>query len=131
MKALSLKEPWATAIMLGYKQIETRGWNTRYRGSLLIHASMSTDKESLSSKTFQKILKDTPLNNGFIIAQVNLVDTIEMTEEFIENIKKRGDEYYYGIYGIGRFAWIFDDIKIINPRVEAQGHLGLWDFKIE
>ena len=36
MKALSLYQPWATAIALGSKRIETRGWPTSYRGPLAI-----------------------------------------------------------------------------------------------
>lgn len=39
MKALSLWQPWATAIALGSKTIETRHWDTSYRGPLAIHAA--------------------------------------------------------------------------------------------
>ena len=39
MKALSLWQPWASAITLGLKRIETRSWRTNYRGRLLIHAA--------------------------------------------------------------------------------------------
>lgn len=38
MKALTIRQPWATLIACGAKTIETRGWSTRYRGPLLIHA---------------------------------------------------------------------------------------------
>ena len=40
MKALSLRQPWASLIANGHKTIETRTWRTRYRGPLAIHASM-------------------------------------------------------------------------------------------
>ncbi len=39
MKALSLWEPHATAIALGLKPWETRGWFLDYRGPLAIHAA--------------------------------------------------------------------------------------------
>jgi len=39
MKALSLWQPWATAIARGSKRVETRGWSTRYRGPIAIHAA--------------------------------------------------------------------------------------------
>lgn len=39
MKALSLWQPWASAIALGAKRVETRSWETLYRGPLLIHAA--------------------------------------------------------------------------------------------
>jgi len=38
MKALTLFQPWATLVSLGEKKIETRSWQTNYRGPLAIHA---------------------------------------------------------------------------------------------
>ena len=38
MKVLTIKQPWATLIMQGYKRFEFRSWQTKYRGDLLIHA---------------------------------------------------------------------------------------------
>ena len=39
MKALSIRQPWASLIVLGIKDIENRAWNTRERGTILVHAS--------------------------------------------------------------------------------------------
>lgn len=39
MKALSIKQPWAWLIVNGYKDIENRSWDTKYRGLVLIHAA--------------------------------------------------------------------------------------------
>lgn len=39
MKAISIRQPWAWAIVAGYKDVENRDWPTRYRGRVLIHAS--------------------------------------------------------------------------------------------
>lgn len=39
MKAISVKQPWAWLIVNGYKDIENRSWDTKYRGAVLIHAS--------------------------------------------------------------------------------------------
>lgn len=44
---VSLKQPWADLVMLGYKTLETRVWGTKYRGDLLICSSSS--KESMFS----------------------------------------------------------------------------------
>jgi hypothetical protein len=38
-KALSLWQPWASLIVLGHKDKETRSWPTSYRGRLWIHAT--------------------------------------------------------------------------------------------
>ena len=47
MKAISLWQPWASAIASGSKRIETRSWATNYRGPLLIHAARRCVKEEL------------------------------------------------------------------------------------
>lgn len=39
MKALTIRQPWASLIALGVKTIETRSWSTSYRGPLAIHAA--------------------------------------------------------------------------------------------
>lgn len=39
IRGLSLKQPWLSWIMLGEKTIETRYWETKFRGTLLLCAS--------------------------------------------------------------------------------------------
>ena len=39
MKALTIKEPWASLIINGYKKYKFRSWKTHYRGKILIHTS--------------------------------------------------------------------------------------------
>jgi len=43
MKVLSLRQPWADLIVDGRKKVETRKWNTSYRGWFWVHASKSVD----------------------------------------------------------------------------------------
>ena len=38
---LSIRQPWAWAIIHAGKDIENRDWPTRYRGRILIHAGVS------------------------------------------------------------------------------------------
>lgn len=39
MKVLTLTQPWATLVVIGIKEIETRSWKTNHRGQLGIHAA--------------------------------------------------------------------------------------------
>lgn len=39
MKAISLWQPWAWAILHAGKDVENRTWQTHYRGQLLLHAA--------------------------------------------------------------------------------------------
>ena len=43
MRALSVRQPWAQAILDGIKRVENRTWKTSYRGQLVIHASKTVD----------------------------------------------------------------------------------------
>lgn len=45
MKALSIQQPWAWAILYGGKDIENRTWPTHYTGSFLVHAGKKFDHE--------------------------------------------------------------------------------------
>lgn len=130
MKVLSLTEPYATLIKIGKKKIETRSWKTSYRGKLYIHASSTKiPKEYKNNTELMSLVNVNNLNYGHIICSCDLVDCIEMTDEYIENVKKNSGEYVSGIYAKGRYAWILENVEIIKKPIEAKGHLGIWNFE--
>lgn len=45
MKAISIQQPWAWAILHAGKDVENRTWRTTYRGPVAIHASKAVDPE--------------------------------------------------------------------------------------
>lgn len=47
MKALSIQQPWAWAIVKRDKRVENRTWPTTYRGPVLIHASQACQDSSI------------------------------------------------------------------------------------
>ena len=130
MKVLSLTEPYATLIKNGIKTIETRSWKTSYRGKLYIHASSTRIPKTYKENHDLMSLVDLDnLNYGNIICSCDLVDCVEMTDEFINDIKKnRKNEYITGIYSNGRYAWIFKNIEILDNPIKTKGHLGIWNF---
>lgn len=128
MKVLSITEPYATLIKDGIKKIETRSWKTNYRGKLYIHASSTKiPKEYREKKDLMKLVNINELNFGNIICSCDLVDCIEMTDEFIEKIKKNKNEYICGDYANGRYAWILENIEVLDKPIPAKGHLGIWN----
>jgi hypothetical protein len=130
MKVLSLIEPYATIISMGKKYIETRSYKTNYRGELYIHASSTKiKKEWANNKKLMDLLEGRKLNYGNIICKCNLVDCIYMDEEFINKIKKNHQEYICGIYEIGRYAWILEDIKVLDKKIPAKGKLNIWNYE--
>lgn len=131
MKVLSLTEPCATLIKENKKLIETRSWKTNYRGELYIHASSTRiPKEWKENKEFMELVKDISLNYGNIICRCNLVDCIYMTEEYVKQIKLENyQEYICGKYEVGRYAWILENVEVLDVPIQAKGHLGIWNYE--
>lgn len=126
MKVLTIREPFATLIKDKVKYIETRSWNTKYRGELYIHAAISKDKIREELKPLIK----SKLMYGYIICKVNLVDVVCMNQEFIDKEKKKNyNNYISGRYEVGRYAWILDNVEVLNSQIKAKGQLGLWNYK--
>ena len=133
MKVLSLKEPFATLIKNKKKLVETRSWNTNYRGELYIHASVTKiDKETRNRKELFDLLGNESLGFGRIICKCRLVDCIYMTKEYVEDMKiNRFEEYLCGEYKEGRYAWILEDIEPLEEPIKAKGQLGIWNYYTE
>jgi len=82
MKALSIKQPWASLIAHGIKDIENRTWKTHFRGRIYIHAS------GVSAGTPIELLDENQmklLQSGFcelhypksgIIGEVDIIDCV-------------------------------------------------------
>lgn len=99
MKAISLRQPWASLVVIGAKKFETRSWPTKYRGPLLIHASkafLSHDQTLMFTEPFWSALGERadPYNRGIrasqclptgaIIGRVEVMDCIK-TEIWLKN----------------------------------------------
>lgn len=75
MKCLSIKQPWAYLIMEGIKDIENRGWQTKLRERVLIHASLKIDlAAAYKYKTILPPLDQ--LKTGVILGSVEITDCV-------------------------------------------------------
>ena len=102
MKALSLRQPWASLIADGRKTIETRTWRTRYRGPLAIHASA-------------RPYADLPTGGIVAVAWLYGCRPMETTDE---------DAACIALYD-GAYAWLLSDVQAIGL-IPCKGRLGLW-----
>ena len=64
------------------------------------------------------------MNYGNIICKCNLVDCIYMDQSYIDSVSIKEKEL--GIYEIGRYAWVLDNIELIKP-IKAKGKLNRWE----
>ena len=129
MRAISLWQPWASAVALGNKRIETRHWATKYRGPLAIHAAKRWGSEQRAFARVEKALGRLPgrIPLGAIVAVCRLVDCVP-TEDLMaqrDAFGLRAVERLYGNYEPGRFGWILEDIR---PLPEPIGFVGKQSF---
>ena len=103
MKAISIKQPWASKILKGEKTIETRTWKTKYRGQILLCAS-KIPKSDIS---------------GMAFATADLIDIKIMTKEDEE---AACCEIYPRAY-----SWFLENVKPIRA-FSVRGKLGLFDY---
>lgn len=98
-KCLSIRQPWASYVVRGYKDIENRDWRTSYRGPLWIHAGKKVVGDVGRAKlTFNQITGELSpamdnLPRGAIIGIVRLTDVLEPEENQFE---EWGETYSYG-----------------------------------
>ena len=117
MKTLTVKNPWAGAIMLLGKDVENRTWRTTYHGRILIHTSRTQDTGAYSG-AFGALFKDTifveKLRFGYIIGSVELFDCVR-------NAESRWAE-------AGLWHWRMRDPILFEEPIAIQGSLGLWEY---
>lgn len=90
MKALSIKQPWASLIAHGIKDIENRTWRTHFRGRIYIHScEKKNDLQLLNKEQFLDLVKSkkTPTSDRLadfygrqpvsaIIGEVDIIDCV-------------------------------------------------------
>lgn len=126
MKVLTIRQPWASLIIHGYKKFEFRSWQTKYRGELLIHAGKNVDKEAYS-RLKKYINDDMPL--GKIIGKVELVDCIKTSQEFLTDLRKENKEVYRESIFNEKYAWQVKVLEKYDTPIEVKGKLGLWNYE--
>ena len=158
MKVITLWQPWASLIAVGAKKFEKRTWGTAYRGLLAIHASKKKPSDILRGidiriikKMGQAFGRDDPDNFKKVIAYMDTLPrgAVTATGELvgcweISNYTRYGcvsigvysdiiispnsNEYMFGDWRPGRFAWEIADVKKLDKPIPARGAQGLWDW---
>lgn len=121
MKCLSIKQPWAWAIIHGGKPVENRSYPRKYRGPLLIHAGKTFDHNGYAWMIENKGILGLDIPNlgfpetyfkvGGIIGKVDMVDCVTRYDS----------EWFFGKYG-----FVFKNPEPL-PFQPCRGQLGIFD----
>lgn len=124
MKALTIKQPYASLIVNGYKEYEFRTWKTNYRGKLLIHAGLTLEPLLLNKIESYNI----EYTKGAIIGEVELTDCILVDETLDKKLRKLNPNIYANDH-VNMYAWKLENIKKYDKPIYIKGKLGLWNYE--
>ena len=129
LRALTIKQPWASLLVAGIKTVENRSWTTAHRGPLAIHAGAARERNAaqmivdclgrdLTASERVRWLLDADLPQGQVLGVVELIDVVpvEQTHE--------GESPW----AIGPWCWRVRPGWQFQPhaRPTLAGKLGLW-----
>jgi hypothetical protein len=120
IKALSIKQPWAWAILHAGKDYENRTWYVPHTGLLAIHAGKKIDKEGLLWLHKQGIMPPANLPTGCIVGVVNATECID-TELF----GKPDSKWAFGPFCLKMEIPVAFDVPIL-----CKGQLGLFEVEV-
>lgn len=142
--AITLWQPWASAIPLGLKRNETRNWpypvELEAAPWVAIHAAKAInvddetetyyeicafldEHECLPPATIHQLQHPGALPRGAVVALGRLCGCLRTDE-----IRPEDDplEYAFGNYGPGRYAWRFEALRSLDRAMPARGHQRFW-----
>lgn len=133
MKAITLWQPWAQFMALGFKTFETRGSRVHYRGDICIHAGLYQPPLSAPLRKRMRELgmdPDGKYPRGAVLAVVNLYDC-EPTEIVRDEAETFG-ELLLGNYQPKRFAYLTNNRRLLAEPVPCRGKQAVtWDLPLD
>jgi hypothetical protein len=128
INCLSVKNPWAYAILNLGKNIENRTRGTGYRGILYIHSSAIPDSNAISrvlqiGNSLGRVYPDLTIeemlaNTGCILGYVDLVDCVKA----ISTSNPWGES--------NCVHWYLRNPVLLKKPVPAKGKLGIWKWEV-
>lgn len=159
MKALSIKQPWASLIAHGIKDIENRTWKTKFRGTIYIHASakkvdVDFSTEQISMMLGTELLPDFQfgfVNEKFIVSaiigEVDIIDCVInhpsiwaeksltiYTKPLIKDKNLRGCNEALKMYNENKpiYNWVLANAKLYDkPILNVKGKLSFWETDVD
>ena len=124
MKAFTVYQPYAYAIVAGLKEYETRSMRTNIRGRVAVHAAKG--RSFISMEAVMALPKYPALRFGAVLGTVEIVDCLP-AEEVINILTER--ERSLGNFSPGHFAWVLKNPVMFAEPVTARGKQGWWNWE--
>lgn len=125
--ALTLHQPWGTAVVLGHKSIENRKWAPHQKvigKRIWIHAGNVYDPAGeVFCRERGRIYTKDQVQHGAIIGSVDVVGYVKLGEGSLwsENAWVLNDPWFFGPFG-----WILKNPTRLRVSVPCRGYQTLW-----
>lgn len=116
MKALSVKQPWASLLVHGIKTGEVRTWKTKHKGPLLIVSSQQEDRKAMEH--FNHVPGSLPA--GKAIGIVDVWDCREFTKGY--------ERFALRPFVKDAYIWLVRNPRKIEP-FAVSGRLGMFEIE--
>jgi hypothetical protein len=124
MNAISIREPWAWAILHAGKDVENRDWPTRFRGTVAVHATkgLTRDEHLLASMQIEETSGLRPpafpmlKTRGFVVGLVDIIGCVD----------EHSSPWFQGEYG-----FLLENPRPLVRPVYCRGALGFWNLPPE
>src|ERR1035437_9541803 len=143
MRAITIIQPWATFFALNVKHMETRSFDTKFRGHVAIHAGLAWPCRIGESAQFGAfdverdksglLLRGKSLSwpyrlpMGCVVAVGELFQTRSTTNsEHCPDDRERS----LGDHSPGRYAWSITSISRLPTPIPARGRQGFWEWEM-
>lgn len=123
MRAITLKQPWATLVAEGIKKYEFRSWKINYRGEILIHAGKGIDLEAM--KKFSNLNLEFP--HSRILAKIKILDCIKLDAKVNKAIINENKLVYGNKHDRTGYAWKLEVVEKITNNQKISGKQGIWN----
>lgn len=112
-RVLSIRQPWASLIVDGLKDVENRSWKTAWRGRLLVHSARRPDPSS--RQICERLgINAATLPLGHYLGSVEVVD-VHLSSESLCCL--------WGQPGL--YHWRLKDPRHLPEPIPGRGQLGL------
>lgn len=136
MRGLTVRQPWAWAIVFGGKLVENRTWTTGYRGPLAIHAAVPASRRGLRSPLVARALRtwhrrggeeDPFRHRGAIIGIAELQDCHYAEPGCCDSPWAEYEVYSEDERRPGRVThWVLVNPRPVEPPIPVRGRLQVW-----
>lgn len=124
MKALTICQPYAGAILDGRKRVENRSWKTKYRGELIIHAGKSQQwLKSWDAKQDGPLPE--PMAYGAVVGIATLADCCDLRDAFYFTPDQLWIIEHH--HASGPICWVLENVRKLETPIPWVGKQGLWN----